>query len=155
MELSPLQLIRYWVDDIEVHANRAFDPEQESENFLDEIKVGAAIDAIEPPDSINVEETGPFWMVSLTVDVGDKENVTDPYTIQLNLSGIIQSSPHLEARAARRAVNVNGPSMLFGIARELVRAATARGPYPSVLLPSLSFLYLKDEGVEKTETEEN
>jgi preprotein translocase subunit SecB len=41
-------------------------------------------------------------------------------------------------------LEVNGASMLYGAAREIVRAMTARGPYFQTVLPSVSF-YPKKE----------
>ncbi len=36
-------------------------------------------------------------------------------------------------------IKINGPSMLYGIAREVIRGVTARGPYFPILLPSATF----------------
>jgi preprotein translocase subunit SecB len=38
-----------------------------------------------------------------------------------------------------RLVKVNGPSMLYGALREIVKALTSRGPYGAIVLPSPSF----------------
>jgi len=37
-------------------------------------------------------------------------------------------------------MHANGPAMLFGAAREIIRAATGRGPWPAVIIPSTNFL---------------
>jgi len=37
-------------------------------------------------------------------------------------------------------VRTNGPSMLYGVAREMARDLTARGPFPPQVLPSVSFI---------------
>lgn len=40
----------------------------------------------------------------------------------------------------QRAMHANGPAMLFGAAREIIRAATGRGPWSAVIIPSTNFL---------------
>lgn len=139
MELAPLQLIRYWIDDLEIHAHRQFDVENEESDFLDSLDVNANVSELDPPEGIS-GDLGLFWLVSLSIKVGDDAKVTDPYDIRLNLSGIVQTSPKLVSENLRRIVDVNGPSMLFGVAREIVRNLTASGPFPAVLFPSVSFL---------------
>ena len=51
-----------------------------------------------------------------------------------------------------RLVKVNGPSMLYGALREIVKAVTLRGPYGGIVLPSPSF-YLP-ESLAKTPVEQ-
>jgi preprotein translocase subunit SecB len=139
MELAPLQLIRYWIDDLEIHANRQFDAEKEEGHYLDSLDVNSNVRELDPPEGAT-GDLGLFWLISLSIKVGDEAKDTDPYGIHLNLSGILQSSPKVAADNVRRLVEVNGPSMLFGVAREIVRNLTASGPFPAVLFPSVSFL---------------
>jgi hypothetical protein len=56
------------------------------------------------------------------------------------MHGFVLASPHLEGAMLKRTVHANGPSMLFGAAREIIRAATGRGPWPAVIIPSTNFL---------------
>lgn len=144
MELAPLQLIRYWIDDLEIHANRQFDAEKEAGHFLDSLEVNSNISDLDPPEDVT-GDVGLFWLISLSITVGDEDKAKDPYGIHLNLSGIVQSSPKVDAESVRRLVAVNGPSMLFGVAREVVRNITASGPFPAVLFPSVSFLGSNEE----------
>lgn len=53
--------------------------------------------------------------------------------------GYVLAQPGFPKEKMQRAVEINGPSMLFGAAREILRAATGRGPYGPVLIPSTSF----------------
>jgi len=50
-----------------------------------------------------------------------------------------------EARL-KEVVAANAPAMLFGAAREIIRAATGRGPFPPVIIPSTHFLEPKPPG---------
>lgn len=46
----------------------------------------------------------------------------------------IEVRPGFPADHLQRAVETNGPSMLFGAAREILRSATGRGPYGPLLI---------------------
>lgn len=145
MNLAPLQLIRYWIDDMVIHANRKFDIENEGDHFMKSLNVESKIADLDPPEDAP-EACGLFWLVSLAIKVGEAEDDQDPYEIELNLSGVLQTSPEINEDSVRRIVEVNGPSMLFGTAREVIRGATANGPFAAVLLPSISFLPDKEKG---------
>lgn len=63
-----------------------------------------------------------------------------PYSYELHMLGFVSVHPDFPPDRLQRAVETNGPSMLFGAAREILRAATGRGPYGPVLIPSTTFL---------------
>ena len=62
-----------------------------------------------------------------------------PYAYELHMVGFIEVCPNFPEDRIQRAVETNGPSMLFGAAREILRATTGRGPYGPVLIPSTTF----------------
>ena len=68
------------------------------------------------------------------------EGVNLPYSFALHMHGFVLPSPHLEGAMLKRTVHANGPAILFGAAREIIRAATGRGPWPAVIIPSTNFL---------------
>jgi hypothetical protein len=59
----------------------------------------------------------------------------------LVLVGILEVSPNCPK--CKQLAEVNGASMLFGAAREIIRF-TSRGPYLEIIIPSVSF-YQKRE----------
>src|SRR5439155_22261424 len=66
-------------------------------------------------------------------------NSNVPYFFSLELVGFFEVAEAVPDDRIDRLVKTNGPSMLYGIAREVVRDITSRGPYLGVLLPSVSF----------------
>lgn len=79
------------------------------------------------------------------------EEANSPYTFHLRLVGFFNWIPDIVVKDPEKAFKVNGPSILYGIAREIVRTETARGPFPSVTLPSASFIHLADEVAKEAE----
>ena len=64
-----------------------------------------------------------------------------PYTFSVILQGIVLALPgDPEGERLERAVKANAPAMLFGAAREMIRALTNRGPHRAIIIPSINFL---------------
>jgi len=81
---------------------------------------------IDPPYNTGVDERS-----------GDGKRTGWIYNDDVNSPEI---HPDLTNDRLDRAVQVNGPSMLFGVAREILRAATGRGPHAPLIIPSTHFL---------------
>lgn len=137
MKQAPLQLADYWAVSTHVDANPAFKNEEPVSLSFDSIKVRHGIKQLESEQPKN---DGTRWLVDLTVEqgIGDGGNV--PYSFTLKMQGIVLAHPDLPEDRLTRVVSVNGTTMLFGAAREVIRAATGRGPFPAVIIPSTNFL---------------
>ena len=85
-------------------------------------------------------EHGTEWLVSLEISQTIPEGANLPYVFTLRIQGTVAASPHLSGARLQRAMHANGPAMLFGAAREIIRAASGRGPWPAVIIPSTNFL---------------
>jgi preprotein translocase subunit SecB len=75
------------------------------------------------------------------VSTGRKDKV--PYSFKVSLVGyfhIDKAVGEKDERGANVLLYANAPALLYAAARELLATATARGPYPAVILPSVSFL---------------
>jgi preprotein translocase subunit SecB len=136
MILAPLQLSDYWLDSVSVRTNSNFDPKREADLEVDSIKVKSDVKLLK---SDNQAEAGTVWMVFLEIRQSLPEGKNIPYEFSLEMCGIVAAHPSLTDEKRERAVQVNGPSMLFGAAREILRAATGRGPYAPVIIPSTNF----------------
>lgn len=72
---------------------------------------------------------------------GRKDKV--PYTFKVSLVGyfhVDQNAIGNNEQSATILLYANAPALLYAAARELLATATARGPYPAVILPSVSFV---------------
>jgi preprotein translocase subunit SecB len=134
---APLQLVDYWVNSIEVRASTTFDSKSPVE--LDASSIDVVTD-VQPIPAENTAENGTSWRVVLRLEQAFAENKNIPYSFALDMVGIVAAHPDLTNDRLDRAVQVNGPSMLFGVAREILRAATGRGPYAPLIIPSTHFL---------------
>ncbi len=136
MILAPLQLRDYWLESIHVGTNPHFDPNREAELEVDSMEVKSDVKLL---NSDNKAEAGTVWAVSLEIRQSIPEGKNIPYEFSLEMCGIVAAHPSLTDEKLERAVQVNGPSMLFGSAREILRAATGLGRYAPVIIPSTNF----------------
>lgn len=138
MTPSPLQLLDYWANSFRMEACPDFDPGTDSSIDLGSISVRHTVKKLDDSD---FETKGSRWLVGLSIEQASTEAANIPYTFSLVVQGVVFALPgSLAGEKLARAVEVNGPSMLFGVAREMIRAATGRGPYPAVIIPSTHFL---------------
>jgi len=81
------------------------------------------------------------WQVTVKVkqkDLPKEKNC--PYQFDIEVNGFYSTCVEFENKEAEREViEVNGATMLYGIARETLRASTSRGPYKSMMLPTITF----------------
>jgi preprotein translocase subunit SecB len=148
MKNSPLQLLRYVLTDIACTANPKFNPEKELDGGLEQYSINAKANPLDPDKDV----PGHSWSVELVVVQKRKEGQNFPYEFRLSLVGIFACQDGvLDKEKETRFVQVNGSSMLYGMAREHIRALTAAGPWGAIILPTMSF-YDNKETPKKEET---
>lgn len=138
MKTAPLQLLDYWADFIQVEANPDFDAEKKVDLPHASLEV---LHSVQPlPTKDDPDEAGTAWNTRLEIiqTIPDGKNL--PYTFTLRMQGIVAAHPAYKGDELERVVSANAPAMLFGAAREVIRAATGRGPYAPILIPSTNFL---------------
>ena len=136
MKQAPLQLLDYWVDYIQVRTNQNFDPAKPEELEIASIELQSKVVQIKHDKS---EETGTDWLVSLRIEQPLSENQNIPYSYTLQIEGLVTVHPKFQGSELERQIQVNGPSMLFGSAREIIRAETGRGRFAPIIIPSTNF----------------
>lgn len=145
MKHSPLQLMRYLVTDIACTGNPVFDPTTEFQVALEQYSVEAKAYPMEP----SKEFPGHPWSVEMSIAQKIKEGQNFPYTFHITMIGMFACKDGvLDTEKEIQFVRVNGSSMLYGIAREHIRALTAAGPWGAVIIPTMSF-YDKDTGAKE------
>jgi preprotein translocase subunit SecB len=134
MKLAPLQLADYFLTDLTLQANPGFDPEKPVDDCIEFLHVTPHVAQVK-----DLAEKGSEWLVSLEIAQKTPDGQNLPYAFSLRIQGTVSASPHLLGTTLQRAIHANGPAMLFGAAREIIRAATGRGPWPAVIIPSTNF----------------
>lgn len=131
MRLSPLQLERYILTDFGVRPNPHHDIARGVE--LEESDMQVAHEHVR--DGSDPRR----WFIRVRVVVAGEGRPRLSYLVTVDLMGWVRFTDGFEAPDLEQLASVNGSSLLYGVARELVRSATALGPFPALLLPALSF----------------
>lgn len=81
------------------------------------------------------------WLVELGLKLDeDEEDGCPPYTFRVETVGLFAVEPEYPEKKVEAMVRVNGAAVLYGFIRELVANLTARGPFPQVHLPTVTFI---------------
>jgi preprotein translocase subunit SecB len=132
MDLAPIQLTDYFVHSLNVEALPSYDTSQAAELDIEALTVEAK--CFQPDD-----QAPRHFGIDLVIKQAALESKNLPYSYELHMIGFIEVMPNVPQEAIKRIAEINGPTMLFGAAREILRAATGRGPYGPVLIPSTTF----------------
>jgi preprotein translocase subunit SecB len=131
MRPSLLNLTDYFISDLHFSANSKFDSGQEVPLNSDDFQVGFEA-------KVNSENKRK-WQVILNLQHHPPADANVPYRFRAEMLGLFAVSDNCPEDLVEKLVRTNGPSMLYGILREVIRDTTARGPYSAILLPSTSF----------------
>lgn len=155
----PFQLRAYYVSEFSIKTNGEFNSQKESEFRFSSLKFGMDFKELdsekESQDSEHLKGYD-LWEVKLNVSIDEekakKNNI--PYSFFIALLGLFsfpQKNP-TPKDVQLRFVRINGPSILYGFVREIVNSFYDKGPYPSPVLPTISFYFpekKEDEGDKK------
>jgi preprotein translocase subunit SecB len=131
MKLSPLQLEHYFVAESHVTASRQFKSDEPAAIRAENIEIDHQV----KPTAENRQ-----WEVNLRVQFTPGPEVNTPYFFTIELVGFFRADATYLPDRLERLVATNGPTILFGIAREVVRNLTGHGPHPPMILPTASFV---------------
>lgn len=136
MKQAPLQLLDYYMTSLSVRANPAFHPEKMVDLDYESIQVTHTVTLHSDQDS---EKVGSIWCIGLTIQQALPKEKNIPYGYDLNLMGYIAVHPDIQGESLTRVIHTNGPSMLFGVAREMIKSVTSKGPFAATVIPSTTF----------------
>ena len=137
MKLSPLQLAYYRVTKCAMTSLPNYEPgDDESLAILKQMRASLEIQPAPDDDS---EHTS-AWLVGLCLDLTPESGVMCPYEFRIELFGNFHCSKDLPPKLdAERLVGINGTSILYGIARELLLGLTEKSMWGGLTLPTMSF----------------
>jgi preprotein translocase subunit SecB len=144
MKPALLHLTDYFITDLHLSANSKFDSNQEMSLNFDDFK--ATLDLAKAP-----AENNRSWQIILKLQHQPPAEANVPYRFAAEIVGLFVVVDAVPEDYIDKLVRTNGPSMLYGILREVIRDTTARGPYSPILLPSTSF-YERELPATATET---
>lgn len=145
MELSSLQLEGYYVKelsfsvrpDMEAEATYTFAPglqlQPASTVKSESIKINSSVVA-----AVSESEPNRF-RVELTIESAVDPIIRYPYPFRVVMVGFFRYEGDPSLEESRQIISVNSSTLLYSSAREVLAAATGRGPFPGVQLPTVSF----------------
>lgn len=141
MQLSPLQLLEYTFEGFSVSLTPDYDNTKRDpsavvapSNMTVETEAGIA--------DIQDKDTFSDYAVKLILKVTPAEAASAPYTLAVAVRGTFRMHQMGDERnlADRKERSlVNGISILYGVAREMVTTVTSRSAHGQMLLPMLNF----------------
>ena len=155
----PFQLRAYYVSEFSIRTNKRFDNKKEPDLKFNSLKFELDFEELDSEKGAQKSEHLKgfnLWEVRLNVSMDEKkvEENNIPYSFFIALSGLFsfpQKNPTPKDDQLR-FVRINGPSILYGFVREIVNSFYDKGPYPSPVLPTISFYFpekKEDDGEKK------
>jgi preprotein translocase subunit SecB len=131
MKISPLQLNQYFITDLMFTVNREHKPDVPVKLTVSDLDV--------QPTCLAHKDKPRAWQVTLRITQKPVPEANAPYSFSMELVGFFEVAEAYPAEKVAALVKTNGSSILYGAAREILKSATAMGPFRLVLLPTVSF----------------
>lgn len=130
----PLELKKYFFPYVQVAADAEYESSEK------EIKPN-----FEVRTSVEQDPTSHIYQVVLEIMAEPKDEKSKiPYSIHLIAVGLFAVNEKFSD--TEKLLKINGASMLYSAAREFIITVTSRGPWPHVVIPTVSFLPGKEQG---------
>jgi len=91
-------------------------------------------------DSFQHKDAPNRFMARLWVKVGQKDGSNARCELELKLAGFFALPEGLDEKARISMHAQNAPSILYGVARQIVAETTGNGPWGKVFLPTMNFV---------------
>ena len=79
------------------------------------------------------------YQLRMTIMRDEAELGPGTYDVEVEVYGFFSLSPDWPEDERETVVRITGASILYGAAREHLLSVTARGPWPALMLPTVSF----------------
>ncbi|MDD2388987.1 MAG: protein-export chaperone SecB [Desulfobacterales bacterium] len=138
----PLELKKYFFPYVKIVADVEYEPSEKEITPNFEVKT-----------SVEHSETNHIYQVGLEIIAEPEDEKSKiPYSIRLVVVGLFTVNEKFPD--PNKLLKINGASMLYSAAREFVITVTSRGPWPHVVIPTVSFLPQDKKQVETEDTGE-
>lgn len=131
MSQTPLRLETYFFPKIQIEANPDYSPKDAPAEH--DVQLGVNIGLL------GSEQEPTRFQLMLDIEKISIKVGSLPYRISLEAVAIISVDPAFKHPDIKKLVRVNGASMLYSAARELILMVTGRGPWGSFQLPTVNF----------------
>ena len=128
MTRAPLELKKYFFPFVQVSADAEY--ESTGQEISPHFEVRTTVE--------HNEENNIYQVVLEITAEPEDENSKIPYSIHLITVGLFAVDENFPDR--EKLLKVTGASILYSAAREFIITITSRGPWPQVIIPTISFL---------------
>lgn len=132
MHASNIQMVEYFLTDFNYSTNPDYEETKDAQIKLGDFVVNNDINKLDSED-----EEG--WVVELKLEFMPPAENNVPYSCAANIVGFFRVHPKVPANKVETYIETNATSVLYSTLREIVSTMTAKGPYPQLLLPTVSF----------------
>ena len=132
MNSAPLLLDHYFVTEIKLVAHSNYDTKKHHKYHIDNLRSDVKF--------LTNEKYPNVWQVPLTLKYIPQAGENVPYTFTINIIGFFEVDEKWPKAKIGSLVRINAPAILYSAAREIVASLSGRGPWGSVLLPSVNFI---------------
>jgi len=129
----PLELKKYFFPYVQIAADAEYEPSEKEITPNFEVKT-----SLEHDEANHVYQV----VIEIVAEPEDEESRI-PYSIHLIAVGLF--TVNSEFPEPEKLLRITGASMLYSAAREFVITVTSRGPWPHVIIPTISFLPDKEQ----------
>ena len=126
MQNSPLQLEKSFFTAVSIRANRDGSPD-------------AKWNVQTIPEVLKQGDEKRKWAVSLRVILKSIDDLKPCYNAEVEIAGTFSVAPTWPEANIEQLVHINGCPVLYSAAREMISNLTSRGPWPMLVLPTVSF----------------
>ena len=137
MKAAQIQLTNYFVSELQFAANRDFKLDSPSSVAAEDLQV--------THHASSKGENKRQWQITLRIALNASPDSNSPYSFLVEMIGFIDVVESVSDDRIERFARINGTSLIFAAAREIIKAATSRGPFPPLLLPTVTFWEPKQE----------
>jgi preprotein translocase subunit SecB len=147
MRPASISLTTYFVRELQFKLNDSFERLRPYIPTLEDLEVTT--------DAVTKTEDRRSWELCLRLALNPAPERNSPYSFLIEIAGIVQVEASVKDENIERFVRINGTSLLFSAAREIVRAVTSRGPHGSILVPTVTFWEPKPQPAQEPIAEES
>ncbi len=136
----PLDIQRYHVEDLVFRALREYDPSQKTSGAID-------VDFEVQQDEVSTRDYRISMHIQLAAN-GYTAEENAPYTVDMTIIGYFTFAEGTAEDVSQKMIYINGPAILFGIARGITGQATGASKHGQFVLPTVNFVEIEKARLE-------
>lgn len=132
---SPLRLDKYFLKELHFGLYEGFDRGRTPSDKATTPKLQVRVVSVDQNPENPLQ-----WRFEVNLELLEAEDGEFPYKVATTVVGYFTVSEEVPTEHAERLARTNGPALLYSSAREIVASVTGRSSFPSLLIPSVTFI---------------